>query len=73
MAARAHARQIEERRPYSEICELMETRRKFYSRAGVCVSSMGRVEDVEERIARIYLERVRKLSNARKTRNPLKP
>ena len=24
MAARAHARQIEERRPYSEICELME-------------------------------------------------
>lgn len=56
--------------PLEKIRELMESRRRFYSRAGVCVGSMGRIEDVEERIARIYLERVRKLSNARKTRNP---
>lgn len=52
--------------PLSRIRELMEARRKFYSRAGICVGSMGRIEDVENRIARIYLERVRKLENDKK-------
>lgn len=53
--------------PLAKIRELMEARRKFYSKAGICVGSMGRIEDVENRIARIYLERVIKLEKSKKS------
>lgn len=47
--------------PLEKIKELLNSRRQFYSRAGVCVCSMGRIEDVEDRVARIYIDHIKKL------------
>lgn len=42
--------------PLEKIRELMAARRPFYSKSGICVSSAGRIEDIEERIARVFCE-----------------
>ncbi len=42
--------------PLEKIRELMAARRPFYSKSGICVSSAGRIGDIEERIARVFCE-----------------
>ena len=51
--------------PLGRIRELLDARRDFYMRSGICVSSSGNVEDVEERIARIYADRVKKMRKSK--------
>lgn len=48
--------------PLAKIRELLESRRQFYGKSGVCVSSSGGIADVEERVARIYLEHAKKFA-----------
>lgn len=43
--------------PLEKIKELMEKRKAYYWKSGVLVSSVGDIADVEERIARVYIQR----------------
>lgn len=52
--------------PMERICELLEQRSKFYNKSGICVSSTGNPRDVEERVARVYLGRVRNMQKFRR-------
>ncbi|MDX8415843.1 shikimate kinase [Intestinicryptomonas porci] len=47
--------------PMQRICELLDKRSKYYNRSGICVSSSGNPNDVEERLARIYAGRVKNM------------
>ncbi len=47
--------------PMERICELLDKRSKYYKRSGVCVSSSGNPNDVEDRVARIYAGRVKNM------------
>ena len=51
--------------PKGRICELLQARKDFYMKSGICVSSSGGVEEVEERVARIYADRVKKMRKSK--------
>ncbi len=46
--------------PLERIKTLMAERQKYYLKSGICVSTLGRVEDALERVARIYIDSLRK-------------
>ena len=51
--------------PLGRIRELLEARKDFYMKSGICVSSSGAADEVEERIARIYADRARKMQKSK--------
>ena len=52
--------------PLEKICALMKERQASYEKSGVLVSTVGRIEDTEERIARIFQERIKRPSPKKK-------
>ena len=52
--------------PLEKLCALMTERQASYEKSGVLVSTVGRIEDTEERIARIFQERIKRPSPKKK-------
>ena len=46
--------------PFERIKELFEKRKAFYEKSGICVNSNGNIKDIEERIARIYIQNAKR-------------